>query len=43
MRESHALSFEEATSFVADRSPFCLKSLAGWSEFEALDETGERC
>ena len=42
MREWHAPSFDEAASFVADRSPFRLKSLAdGWSDFEAVDETGE--
>ena len=43
LRDWHAPPFAEAANFVAERSEFRLRSpaAAGWSEFEAIDSTGE--
>ena len=42
MREWHAPPFQEAATFIAQRSPFRLRSaVGGWSDFEVLDSEGE--
>lgn len=42
IRDWQAPPFAEAAAFVAERSPFRLKSLAeGWADFEATDGAGE--
>lgn len=42
MRDWHAPPFEQAATFVSERSPFRLQSTGdGWSDFEVLDAAGE--
>ena len=41
MRDWDAPPFEDAAAFVAERSPFRLEAIAGWSEFEVIDSSSE--